>query len=263
MFVDPWGLYLKHHSYDEEYWRIQSLTTDTLVIGPGGIEIDYWDDKMTDATALQIRELIRSKQQHSTSQVSGSLLGAVTVASSVAAYDIIVFLDIINNAGGNYAQHTIDGIRNGWKGTYDNKPVNVRIFKANANSPGSIAVNIKTVSSANDFSTGPIGKMNLFIGDGRIGIDHRYSTANFMSVAAHEFGHSALRLWDVYIAGHPDPDPNITTPFTSIMNRAWGITAQEVDYAILFGNRTWLSADHFRYGSDSATLDKILGVGNW
>ena len=58
-------------------------------------------------------------------------------------------------------------------------------------------------------------------------------------------------------------DQGIATPFTSMMNAAWGITAQDVDFAILFTNETWKLSGYFRYSSDPDTLDKVLGEGEW
>lgn len=165
----------------------------------------------------------------------------------------------INNM--TYADAFLNGVSNDWSST--------TVACHTGQHANGIVVNINNVTTANDYSRSYLGgPINMFVGDGRTG--YTYSLADFMSTSAHEFGHAGFHVYDIYHYTDPNTgstkrtDPNISVPFKSIMNYQFGLGgAQPVDYDIIFTNKTWTLNSWFYYSSDSNTLDKHIGAGNW
>ena len=165
----------------------------------------------------------------------------------------------INNM--TYADAFLNGVSNDWSST--------TVACHTGQHANGIVVNVNNVTTANDYSRSYLGgPINMFVGDGRTG--YTYSLADFMSTSAHEFGHAGFHVYDIYHYTDPNTgstkrtDPNISVPFKSIMNYQFGLGgAQPVDYDIIFTNKTWTLNSWFYYSSDSNTLDKHIGAGNW
>ena len=90
---------------------------------------------------------------------------------------------------------------------------------------------------------------------------YSYSMKRFMATSAHEFGH-VLGLNDTYYSpGYPHNDTGIVNHFDSIMNNqnAVGGKAQNVDYAILFGKKTWKTSSGFQKYSEARYVDPATG----
>ena len=166
-----------------------------------------------------------------------------------------------------YEDAFLQGIANNWSGSAGGYNVSVNTG-TNANG---YEVTINNVISAdvNSVSCGNFnGPIDMFIGDGRYGLDSLYTLDDFMSTSAHEFGHSVFHVYDIYTYTDENgniqkTDQGITTPFTSMMNGPWGIKAQAVDYAIILNNQTWTSTEFVFYSQYGDILDKYIGKGKW
>ena len=196
----------------------------------------------------------------------------VVVVQSPTNIVVYAHLDI-SGTGATTAnrQAVVDGIRDRWAGTYDNKTVSVRTIDVSTNksivpsNQPSIGVNIiDGYGTSTGWAGGP---MTLYTGwTDKAGVNHSYTSRQFQQMAAHEFGHSGFNLKDTYTDGHPNPDTGLATTnsqIVSIMRDPFTTRAQQVDYDMIFQNRSWESSSYIHYSSRPDIMDAHFGAGNW
>ena len=119
--------------------------------------------------------------------------------------------------------------------------------------------------------------MTLYTGyvdtSGSTPTNHDYKPLQFKQLAAHEFGHSGLHLYDTYTDGHNNPDPGLATQnsrIRSIMRTPYALDpqgqslgARPVDYDMVFQTRSWESSSYVYYSSRPDIMNSHFGAGNW
>ena len=168
--------------------------------------------------------------------------------------------------GTSYREAVLEGIKYQWSTEkYNGKKVTVRAIDVGTNKSimplGQKSISVEIREGADESTGGPGSPMILYT---KAPTGKELSLQQFRGLAAHEFGHSGFHIYDVYGSPlHPNADPGITNPFPSIMNNPYTTKAQQVDYDMVFENKSWESKNWVYYSSSPNILDTHVGAGNW
>ena len=190
---------------------------------------------------------------------------AVNVIECVKSIDIFAHVNIsgeladsnIKGHKDTYSEAFIKGVKSVWEGSYNGRDIFVHIYNVPDDYTGNcVNVIIDDVDDSEDFSRAlkSDNKIWLYSGDGRMGIEYRYTYNRFMTVSGHEFGH-ILGLGDAYSDRNEYVQKYLLTPLG-----AWNcFHAQDVDYYLLLKYQTWKSNTSYKYSDDELVVSLLMG----